>query len=126
FFRCLGHRLRSSNRDPTSSGADRSSLGLRESSLKAFQKHAPIGKSSKCVVQGIVSQLLFDFFAGGYIPIRDDQLGDLSFRISNGACRRFQNSPASVFVPNSILQTLANARLPRQTRGLQTRARFSW
>jgi len=92
---------------------------LRESPLKAFQEEPAIRKSGECIVQDIMRQLLLDFLAGGYIPVDDDQLVDLSLRVANGDRRRLQNAPASILMSNAVLQALANAGLPRLPRGFQ-------
>jgi hypothetical protein len=80
-----------------------------EAALQAIEEEAAIGQIGQCVVEGVVSQLLFGGDALGDITIDDDQLLHFAAIILDSAGSGFEDAPLAIFVAETILQVLADA-----------------
>ena len=77
--------------------------------LQAIEEEAAIRQIGQCVVQGVVSELLFGGDTLGNVTIDNDQLLDFSALVLDRAGGRFEEAPLSIFVTKTILQALADA-----------------
>lgn len=80
-----------------------------KAALQAIEEEAAIRQIGQCVVQGVVSELLFGGDALGDVAIDNDQLLDFSALVLDRAGGRFEEAPLSIFVTKTILQALADA-----------------
>jgi hypothetical protein len=90
-----------------------------KAALQAIEEEAAIRQIGQCVVQGVVSELLFGGDALGNVAIDNDQLLDFSALVLDRAGARFEEAPLSIFVTKTILQALADAGGARFAAGFE-------
>ena len=90
-----------------------------KAALQAIEEEAAIRQIGQCVVQGVVSKLLFGGDTLGNVAIDNDQLLDFSALVLDRAGGRFEEAPLSIFVTKTILQALADAGGARFAAGFE-------